>query len=232
MTVTAELAIREERAQGGIIQFAQELQAIRDGKLYPGAGTNSGDPWGSYCKDRWSLSRSRIDNIIRALPVLLRFAADSAANVTVEKAAVVATLPDPVQDAILNDQGGQIHEDDVKAKAKAARKARRDAENEGRAATVDELIDAAATVRPRKPKKRSRKFSKFTRHLEAAYHEVQQSADYAQGDVLSDTENDFAWNRVAKIRYELERIEDKLYQPETIKDVEAEFAELLGGEER
>src|ERR1700754_2543989 len=99
-----ELAQREERAERGIDQFAEEMQAIRDTVqpdgtkgLYPGAGTNSDDPWGTYCKTRWNLSRSIVDERIRAMPVLKRFAGESRANLSVKKATTVATLPVAVQ---------------------------------------------------------------------------------------------------------------------------------------
>lgn len=224
-----ELAQREARAQHGIIEFAEEMQAIRDGNLYPGARAVP-DAWGNYCKERWGLSGSNVDRTIRALPVLRRLTVRGAHDEmpSIGAAAEVSTLPEAVQDGIL---GETTNRDIVKAKAKAARKVAKTIEaNEGRHATDEEMITAAETVKP-KPKKKAKKHSRFTRYLEAAYYEVQQAADYAQGDVLSDTENDFAWNRVGKIRYQLERIEEKLYQPETVKNIDESFAELLAEDE-
>lgn len=233
MSNTTELARREERAQGGIIQFAEEMQAIRDEDLYPGAGTNSGDPWGTYCNQRWGLSRGRIDDMIRARPVLERFARDSRANPSVEKAKTVATLSVAVQDAILTDDPEAVAEDDVKAKAKAVRKVAKAAATEGRETTDEELIAAAAGVKSTRPKpKHRKKSSKFTSRMEKAYYEIQQAADIAQGDTLTDAENDYGWNRVAKMRYELDRIEERLQRPEIVRDADEEFAELLGCDER
>lgn len=226
---TTELARREARAQHGIIEFAEEMQAIRDGNLYPGAKRES-DAWKSYCKERWGMGESTVSNTILALPVLVRRNASGRAAPAVSAAKEVATLPPEVQDQILDNTEKR---DDIRAKAQAARKVVKQVqEREGRDATDDELIEAAAAVKPKPKPKAKRKYSKFSRHLEAAYYEIQVAADVAQGDVLSDVENDYAWNRVEKIAYELERIKEKLYQPEFVKDADEAFAELLGGEER
>lgn len=227
---TTELVQREQRAQEGIIQFAEEMQAIRDGNLYPGAKQQP-DAWKTYCKERWAQSNKRVDDTIRAVPVLKRLATRSAGaheSVSVAAAASVATLPEPVQDAILIESPRR---DDASDKAKAVRRVVRAAENEGREATVEEQIAATRTVKP-KPKRKRRKHSKFTSNLEQAYWHVEQAADIAQGDTLTDVENDYGWNRVAKIRYQLERVEEKLYRPDVVKDADEEFAELLAGEER
>jgi hypothetical protein len=230
----SELARREQRAQQGIVQFAEEMQAIRDERLYPGAGTNVGDePWKTYCKTRWSKTASAVNSEILAATVIRRFDKDSLSNApSVEKAKTVATLPIAVQDAILTDDPKAIAEDDVKAKAKAARKVKKQAEAEGREATDGELIAAAANVKSTRPKPKHRKSSKFTSRMEKAYYEIQQAADIAQGDTLTDAENDYGWNRVAKMRYELDRIEERLQRPEIVRDPDEEFAELLAGEER
>lgn len=229
---TTELARREARAQHGIIEFAEEMQAIRDNNLYPGA-KQTPDAWKVYCKERWGQSSKTVDETIRAAPVLRRRTTDDGVArgaVSVNAATVVATLPEKVQDAILDTTEKR---DDVKAKAKAARQVVKQVqEREGRDATDEELIEAAAAVKPKPKPKAKRKHSKFSRHLEAAYYEIQVAADVAQGDVLSDVENDYGWNRVEKIAYELERIKEKLYQPEFVKDPDEAFAELLGGEER
>lgn len=227
-----ELARREQRAQQGIVQFAEEMQVIREGDLYPGAGTCSGnDPWGTYCHERWGMSRGKVDDLIRAHSVLARFALESKALPSVEKARTVATLPTAVQDAILTSDPKAVAEDDVKAKAKAARKTIKAAADEGREATDEELVAATEGVKSIRPKpKHRKKSSKFTSRMEKAYYEIQQAADIAQGDTLTDVENDYGWNRVAKMRYELDRIEERLYRPEIVKDADAEFAELLGGE--
>ena len=235
-TTTTELARREERAQGGIIQFAEEMQAIRDGNLYPGAGTNAGDPWGTYCKQRWSLSKGRMNDVIRAAPVLKRLSGrDSRPNTTVEKATSVATLPVAVQDAILYEQDGQIHEHDVKAKAKAARAAVVWDEVKTREATEDEvaeMVTAAAAVVVNKPKKKKAKRtdSKFLVELVAACSHIKAAADIATATALTDTENDFGWNGAEKVDYHLARIREVLSRPDNVRDVDAEFSELLGGE--
>lgn len=225
----SELARREERAQDGIIQFAEEMQAIRDGNLYPGAKVVP-DAWKTYCKDRWGQSEKTVSEIIQALPVIVRLSADrvSAEMPSVSAAARVASLPVKVQDAILTDAPKRNMAAD---KAKAARAVQRKAEAEGREATDDELIAAAAAVKLPKPKPKSKPSSRFTRYLAAALHETQNAADYAQGDVLSDTENDFAWTVVGRLEHQIERLKDKLFQPDHVRNVDAEFAELLGGDE-
>jgi hypothetical protein len=76
-------------------------------------------------------------------------------------------------------------------------------------------------VSPRK------KFSSVTGEMEQAYHYLQRAAAIAHGDVLTDVENDYVRDRVAKMRYELKRIEDKLYRPESVRDVDEEFGKLL-----
>ena len=232
-TTTTELARREERAQGGIIQFAEEMQAIRDGNLYPGA-KQAPDAWGIYCKARWSLSRGRMDDIIRAAPVLRRRALESKAQPTVEKARIVATLPVAVQDAILDDQDGQIHEHDVGAKAKAARAVAKAIEqNEGREATPAEQIEAAASVAAKKPKRKPKmKASKFVSNLAQAHWHLEQAANIAHNEQIDDVENDYGWAMTSKVEYEIERLREKLYQPEIVKDADEAFAELLGGDEK
>lgn len=229
---SAELATREQRAQQGIVQFAEEMQAIRDGNLYPGAGTNVGDePWKTYCKARWSMSVESVNRAILAIPVIRRFEQDSySSSPSVEKAKTVATLPIAVQDAILTEDPKAVAEDDVKAKAKAARKVIKTAEAEGREVTDDELIDAVAKVHSTRPKPKHRKrSSKFTSRCAMALHEIESAANLANSEPLTDTENDYAVAVIAKIRYQIERIEEKLYKPEWKRDVDAEFAELLNG---
>lgn len=72
-----------------------------------------------------------------------------------------------------------------------------------------------------------KKFSPVTGEMEQAYHYLQRAAAIVQGDVLTDVENDYVRDRVAKMRYELKRIEDKLYRPESVRDVDEEFGKLL-----
>jgi hypothetical protein len=106
---SAELTRREERAQHGIIEFAEELQVIRDKNLYPNAGQT--DAWESYCKERWGQSDRMIRKIIAVAPVLKRRAAttDASGNLVsakptmVSAATEVATIDSPtVQDEILD----------------------------------------------------------------------------------------------------------------------------------
>ncbi len=85
------------------MQFAEEMQAIRDGKLYPNARGN-GKPWDAYCRERWNMSKASVDDQIRAMPVLLRRnSLVRNEQVGVTAAAAVASLPAEVQDAILAD---------------------------------------------------------------------------------------------------------------------------------
>lgn len=230
MTDTSELAVREQRAQHGIIEFAEEMQAIRDGRLYPNAGeTNSGklEPWATYCRERWGMSKDTVDNAILASPVIAR-RAPLGARVLVTAAVAVAKLPEAVQDAILDSTEKR---DDVKAKAKAVRKVVKQAEALGREASVEEQVEAAAQATPKSKPKKEKKRSRFTSAMEQAYYFIEQAADIAQGDTLTDVENDYAWNRVAKVRYQADRIEEKLYRPESVRDADEEFAELLAGEQ-
>lgn len=78
----------------------------------------------------------------------------------------------------------------------------------------------------------ARRRSKFSGYLEVAYHEAQQAADYAQGNTLTDTENDYGWDRVQKLRYQADRIAERLYRPDHVKDVDEEFGKLLKDEGR
>lgn len=230
MSIT-ELAEREDRAQQGIVQFAEEMQAIRDERIYPDAWKESA--WENYCKTRWSLGHSRVNAIIAATPVLRRRAEEGVESTpSVEKARIVATLPIAVQDAILTAEPKAVAEDDVKAKAKAARKVIKTAEAEAREATDDELIAAVADVKSTKPRSRPRaRRTKFTVALTDVLYYAERAADISQGDTLTDTENDDAHALLAKIRYQLDRVEGKLKTPEHAKDIDAEFAVLLSGDE-
>ena len=61
----------ERRAEQGLIRFAEELHAIRKERLYPNAGQRGA--WTTYCRERWGMTASSVDTLIRALPVLRRF---------------------------------------------------------------------------------------------------------------------------------------------------------------
>lgn len=150
------LAGREERAQQGVLQFAEEMVAIRgDGKsvdaggtaLYPNAGKK--DAWKTYCEERWAMSQGSVEDQIRALPVLRRLSLDGVQTV-VSAAAAVASLHEDVQDAILEDGPKR---DVVKARAKAARGVKRKAEKKGKTADIAEMVTAAMKAKPSKPSK-------------------------------------------------------------------------------
>jgi hypothetical protein len=232
---SSELARREERAQGGIIQFAEEMQAIRDRSLYPGAENDSQTvraAWKAYCKERWAMGSSVVNETIQALPVFKRLATDAVGRQmpSVSAAARVASLPEKVQDAILTESPKRNAAAD---KAKAARKVQRKAEAEGREATDDELIAAAAAVtEPPKKKRRKLPESKFIKLLSDALWFAEQAGDYAQANVLSDVENDWAYNRLEKLRIDIDRIAEKVYKPEHVRSWDDEAAALLGGDER
>lgn len=229
-SIPAELARREERAQGGIIQFAEELEAIRDNRLYPnaGRGNGGGDAWGTYCKERWNLSGGRVDEIIRAVPVLKRWPDGRDSRPSIAKAHMVATLPEAVQDAILTEDPAAIREQDVQAKAKEVRKeAKRIREQEGHEPTDEELVAVARRpVKAKRTKKPKVKGSRFIELLSQGYTFTKEAADYANNNVLSDTENDWAWNRVEKARHQLDRIAEQLYRPTHVRDWDEEFAKL------
>lgn len=146
-----ELALHEERAQHGIIEFAEEMQTIREKKLYPNAGKT--DAWASYCKERWGMAESSVRQTIAALPVLQRLSdAPSVAGIGVKAAAAVATLPESVQDAILADAPKQKV---VTARAKAARQVQKKAEKRGEPVDETVMAKAALAAKPAKEPKPS-----------------------------------------------------------------------------
>jgi hypothetical protein len=151
----SELTDREQRAQEGVLQFAEEMQAIRgDGKpvddggsaLYPNAGKK--DAWKTYCGDRWGMSPSYVGRVILAAPVIGRMSETVGLSPNVSSAATVATLPIPVQDAILADTPKR---DVVKARAKAARKVEKRAKRHEVEADSAEMIREAMAAKPAKP---------------------------------------------------------------------------------
>lgn len=79
------------------MEFAEEMQIIRDEKLYPNAGQTNA--WKTYCKERWGMSLGIVERHIRALPVLKRLS--PTARVSLGAAEAIATLPEPVQNAIV-----------------------------------------------------------------------------------------------------------------------------------
>lgn len=217
------LARREERAQKGIIQFAEEMQIIRDEKLYPNAGQT--DAWKTYCADRWGMSESNIKRIITAAPVIVRVA-DAGRSVSVGTAATVATLDEEVQDAILEQT---TNRDAVKEKAKAVRKRKKQIQTqEGREPTSQELIQAASEEpkQKRKPKPKLKE-SKFTHDLALAEYHIEHGTDIAVSTVLTDVENEYGWSQLKKIKYQLDRLEDVLTRPDFARDIDEEAAALL-----
>jgi hypothetical protein len=225
--MSQELARHEARAQHGIIEFAEEIQIIRERNLYPGAKREP-DAWETYCKERWGMSRSQVDRTILALPVLTARAARGEPAISASTAAEVAELPEEVQEAIL---GETTSRDPVRVKAKAARKeATRIRTQEGREPENEELIKAATTVKPKKAKKPKHK-SKFTSLLAQGVAHVEDAADYAQTNVLTDIENEFGWSRVEKLRLHADRIAECLTRPDHVRDWDEEAALLLAGDE-
>ncbi len=91
-----------------------------------------------------------------------------------------------------------------------------------------EKVSKAILARLKMP---ARRRSEFSRYLEGAYDEVQQAADYAQANPLTDTENEHGRDRVQKLREQIDRIAGRLYQPDHVKDVDEEFRKLLRDEE-
>jgi hypothetical protein len=228
-----ELSLHEERAQHGIIEFAEEMQVIRDQNLYPGA-KHEPDAWKTYCNERWGMSDSTVRKTIQALPVLQRLSRNRVpadAMPSVSAATSVAALPEPVQDAILAESPKR---NDASDKAKAVRKAKDKIEKtEGREATVEELVEVAkAPVSKPKKAKPKMKASKFVSNLAQAHWHLEQAANIAHSEPIDDVENDYGFAMISKFNYEIERLREKLYQPEIVKDADEAFAELLGGEER
>jgi hypothetical protein len=157
-----ELADRERRAQEGVLQFAEEMAAIKAGPLYPNAGTT--DAWKNYCRERWSMSQSNMEEVIRAVPVLQRLSHDGVVTgVPFSAAAAVATLPEPVQDAILADQPKR---DMVKARAKAARKVAKSYERQELTPDVGEMVKEAMRAKPAPPKPKKVPASELEANLE------------------------------------------------------------------
>lgn len=127
-------------SRGSARMSATLFSSPRDGNLSPGAKKEP-DAWKSYCKERWGMARRSVDEMIQALPVLRRHGRHGAREMPSIKAAeAVATLPEPVQDTILDSVETSA---DAKTKAKAVRKeAKRIETQEGREPTVDEMIGA------------------------------------------------------------------------------------------
>jgi len=235
-TFTEELVRRECRAQGGIIQFAEEMQAIRDGNLYLNAKETHGgklEPWASYCKERWGMSKNAVDQTVLALPVLKRFGSHGGAvraMPSVSAAATVATLPEPVQNIILGEhtwiEDDKPKRDDVRAKAKAARAV---GEAHG---TIEEMIEAAMKTVATPPKKRQKpKYeSAFTSAIGNAHFEVERAANIASSTPLTDEESYSGWHFIQKMKYEISRLEDsgQVARPDVLKpDLDDQFAEIL-----
>jgi hypothetical protein len=233
---TPELALHEERAQHGIIEFAEEMQFIREHNLYPNAGETHGgklEPWATYCKERWGMSKTNVNDAIRALPVLQRLGStDMSSKPSVSAAAAVSTLPEPVQDVILTDSPKR---NDASDKAKAVRKeAKRIETQEGREPTVEELVEVAKRDPKPKRKPKPKHKSRFTSLLAQAVAFAEDAADHAQSNPLSDIENEFGWSRVGKLREHTERIDEVLREigrPDHVRDLDEEWAPVLGGDE-
>lgn len=227
---TTELEQREQRAQRGMLQFAEEMQAIRDGRLYPNANQWP-DAWKTYCKERWGMSDGHIDTAIRALPVVRRLnLGGTKVEISFEAASRIATLPEPVQDAIVAET---TKLENVQTKAKAVRKQAKKADREGRKATDGELIEAATSAQPKKtkPKKTKVPDSQFVGNLSSAHHYIEVAANIAHRTELSETENDWAYKMAQKIDYELARLREQLVRPSHDRDMDEEFASLLNGEQ-
>jgi hypothetical protein len=222
--MTTDLARHEERAQRGILEFADEMTLIRDQNLYPNAnGTTDGDPaWKAYCQERWGMGHKYVNDVIIAAPVIRRrdeTAADGR-RLSVSAARRVATLDVEVQNAILDETTDR---DEVQTKATAAKNAVK------AGLPVEAQIEAAQAI-PTKPKAKKRKAqkSRFIKLLGPAWTHLQDSAIYVQTNTLSEMENDWGWVVLERMKLELERIQDQLHRPITVRDVDAEAAFLLG----
>jgi hypothetical protein len=134
---------RERRAQTGILQFAEEMQEIRNRKQYPGAEKKK-NAWSDYCQERWAMSERSVREFMQAAPVLRRLSGAHRAAVSVKIAATVASLPELVQDAIVVDRPV---EKVAKARAKAARAAAKKGKDE------TEQVKAAQKAKPPKQSK-------------------------------------------------------------------------------
>lgn len=217
------LVEHEARAQRGIVEFAEEMQIIRDEKLYPGARVRP-DAWKTYCKERWGMSREMVDQTIQARPVLSRV---TSSPLSISTAATIATLDEDVQDAILEQT---TNRDEVKEKAKNVRKRKKQIQmQEGREPTSEELV-AAAKEEPKQKRKQKPKLkeSKFTHDLALAEYHAERAADIATSSVLTDVENEYGWSQLKKIEYQLARLKDVLTRPDFARDIDEEAAALLG----
>jgi hypothetical protein len=56
--------------------------------------------------------------------------------------------------------------------------------------------------------------------------DLESAGDFAQGH-LNETENDFAWETLRQIEYQIERTRDRLTKPELSGDFDEEIKELL-----
>jgi len=225
--MNAELALHEERAQLGVLEFAEAMQAIRDQSLYPGARVKP-DAWKTYCNERWSMSKSTVEGIIQSLPVLRRLMSDGVGlELAPSAAARIAALPIAVQDAILEIT---TNRDEISKRANNVRKAIRQAEGEGREATIEELIAAAQQPVKKKKKSKPKYDSKFISLFTEGLHLIKEAADYAQENDLDPTENDWGWNRVEKLRYQTDRIAERIHRPAHLRDMDEELEKLLAEE--
>ncbi|MEJ7784740.1 MAG: hypothetical protein WKF96_08055 [Solirubrobacteraceae bacterium] len=104
----------------------------------------------------------------------------------------------------------------------------RAASSKGRV-TVDD-VRTRAGAKTTRPRPRSKEYSKFAVAMQAAYSCLHDAANLvADGPPLTDGDNHFAQNRLTQIHYELQRIRERLRESDTISDIDAEFAGLLGG---
>lgn len=182
------------------------------------------------------MSKSAVETAIAARSVLARVAAtrttgstSSGVKVGVRVAAAIATLPDPVQDHIIETATGA---DQVNQMASAARKEnKRSQKSLGRDATPSELIKATRGVKakPKPIKQPKQELSEFLGHASVALTDTREAADIAVHNVLDDVENDYAWIWVEKMEYEIHRVKDRIYKPAVSRDLAKDFAELLGG---
>lgn len=172
------------------------------------------------------MSGTYVDDIIRAAPVLRRRAQTAVADgrLSVNAASRVANLDVEVQDAILNET---TNADEVRAKAKAARDVAR------AGLSVNEQIKAVDAVRSAKKKKHktTMKSSKFVKLLGPAWGSLTDAANYAQTNVLTPMENDWAWEVINRMRYQLERLDDRVTKPSVLGDMDEMAAFLLAGDE-
>jgi len=95
--------------------------------------------------------------------------------------------------------------------------------------TVDD-VRTRAGVKTTRPRPKVKEYSKLAVELHAAYVCMHEAAELAYANEVDDSDSYFAHKMLAKVELEIERVRDNVPQPDSVRDIDAEFAGLLGGD--